>query len=264
MPLSGLKVDVKVSYLGDGGNEPVMTQNRQFTGVSIRSETAIGTYAEPAQFKGSVQLEITLTFNPTDELCLPTTPSMNAQKALHHSLDGPGFVDTKFYLFSARVEGRPSVPKAVFAKSVLLLGTSNYMKDRKHSVLPLAENEARSTDTTLFVTVLSPESGFTNGTPGDLHSDVPEEIEKLDADLYEYDEDSDLEEDEKELSGRKGKAPVSPRYDINLSSIDPADVVSLSDNLEEGSSTDRLKEKLPVSELTNGRAIAINGTAYKT
>jgi hypothetical protein len=217
MPLSGFKVDVKVSYLGDGGNEPVMTQNRQFTGVPIRSEAAIGTYVEPVQFKGSVRLEITLTFNPTDELSLPTTPSMNAQRALHHSLDGPGFVDTKIYLLSARVEGRPSVPRAVFAKSVLLLGTSNYMKDREHRVSPFADNEAQSTDTTLFVTVLSPESGFTNGTPCDLHSDVPEEIEKLDADLYEYDEDSDLEEDE---PVGKGKAPAaSGRYARRQSAI---------------------------------------------
>lgn len=133
MPLSDVTVTVKVSFLGNDGKESV--QNIvPFTGTSIRSDTEIGTYVEPIHFKGSVQLEITLTFNRANEMLLPTTPSVNAQKALHHSLDGPTFVDTKFYLFSGKVEGRASTPKAVFAKSMLLMGTSNYLREREYII----------------------------------------------------------------------------------------------------------------------------------
>ncbi len=57
--------------------------------------------------------------------------------------------------------------------------------------------------------MLSPETGFTNGTACNLKEDVPEEIVKLDADAYEYDSDSDLEGAEDGVSTSKGKEKAS-------------------------------------------------------
>lgn len=57
------------------------------------------------------------------------------------------------------------------------------------------------------IIVLSCESAFAGGTPCDLCSDVPEEISKLDPNLYEYEDDSDLEESDVPGITGKGKAP---------------------------------------------------------
>ncbi|KAF5359462.1 hypothetical protein D9756_003562 [Leucocoprinus leucothites] len=222
MPLILLKVIVKIMFPRDEG-KAFGVQTEEFSSLPIRSESALGTYMEPAQHEGPVQLEVTLTFDPITGLALPTTPSMNTQKALHHSLDGPTFVDTKFYLFSARVNGRPAHPKPVYAKSLLLTDSSNYMRD-----------------------LLSPDSSFTGGSPCDLRLDVPEEIAKLDADVYDYDDDSDLEESEGPTTTSKGKAPENP-----------------SEIEKEGDPGDQ-QEATPASHFIDGRAFAINGTAYKT
>ncbi|KXN80752.1 hypothetical protein AN958_07860, partial [Leucoagaricus sp. SymC.cos] len=211
MSLSDFEVNVKVSYAGKPGHE------ENFTGISIRSDTMIGTYEEPLYYKGPVQLEITLTFNPTDGLVFPTTPSINTQKALHHSLDHPSFVDTKFYLFSARIDGQPAHPKAVYAKSLLLVNASNYMRD-----------------------LLSAESDFAGGSACDIFQEVPEEIAKLDPDVYDYDDDSDLEDEEGE------KNVKSPQ------------------EVHEKSPVNRSQGTVPDSEYKDGRAFVINGTAYKT
>ncbi|KAF5359470.1 hypothetical protein D9756_003561 [Leucocoprinus leucothites] len=186
MPFVLPKVIVKIVFPRDEG-KALGVQMGEFLGLPIRSESALGTYMEPVQREGSVQLEVILTFDPISGLAFPTTPSMNTQKALHHSLDGPTFVDTKFYLFSAKVNGRPALPKPVYAKSLLITDSSNYMRD-----------------------LLSPDSSFTGGSPCDLRLDVPEEIAKLDADTYDYDDDSDLEESEGSTATSKGKAPESP------------------------------------------------------
>ncbi|KAF9441838.1 hypothetical protein P691DRAFT_536454 [Macrolepiota fuliginosa MF-IS2] len=186
-PLGGVKVNVKVSYPMDKSKS---VHEKEFTGISVQSSAALGTYMEPPRYQGQTHIEITLTINPSDDLCLPTTPSVNTRMALHHSLDGPTFVDAKFYLFSARVQGRPALPKAVFAKSVLLTDGSSYLRD-----------------------LLTPGAGFAGGTQCDLRKDVPEELAKLDPDAFEYDSDSDLEDydDDEELDMKgKGKAPEAP------------------------------------------------------
>jgi hypothetical protein len=91
------------------------------------------TTAEP------LHIEITLRFNTG--LSLPTLPHPsktdispgNIRMALRSSLRTPSFVDTKFYLFSAKVKGRPAHPRPVFAKSTLLSEGCTYLKDRKFS-----------------------------------------------------------------------------------------------------------------------------------
>ncbi|KAF9441840.1 hypothetical protein P691DRAFT_536473 [Macrolepiota fuliginosa MF-IS2] len=219
MPFSNVKVRVKVSYPMD---EAKSVHEREFVDVSVIKDSELGIYTEPLRYKGQTQVEITLTFNPSDGLSLPTTPSINTRIALRHSLDGPTFVDTKFYLFSTKVQGRPALPKIVFAKSMLLTNSSSYLHD-----------------------LLTPGTGFTNGTPCDLRQNVPEEVAKLDPDAFEYDSDSDLEDDEEMLDTKgKGKAPEAPSlHDIRNSVEDPG----------------------PLSTgLCDGRAFAINGTAYTT
>jgi hypothetical protein len=57
--------------------------------------------------------------------------------------------------------------------------------------------------------VLVSKGGLTNGTPCDLREDVPEEINKLDASTFDYEDDSDLEDDyedfDEPLGEMKGK-----------------------------------------------------------
>ncbi|KAF7775761.1 hypothetical protein Agabi119p4_4154 [Agaricus bisporus var. burnettii] len=170
MPLSKFMVNVKVSYPSSNAKA---TQGNRYIDVSLRSETQIGTYTEPSGYNGQIHVEVTLGFSRLDGLSLPTTSSMNTRKALRYTLDGPSFADAKFYLFSARVQGRAARPKVIFAKSGLLIDSSTYLHD-----------------------LLSTESGFAGGTSCDLLRDAPKEIAKLDADAYDYDSDSDLEEEE--------------------------------------------------------------------
>lgn len=122
--LSDVVINVKVSYPG-GNTKPA---EGTYTCSFVKSESKIGTY--PLQQGGSARFEITLTFNTSDDLSLPTTFESHL-KAFRYSLDEPSFADTKFYLFSARVRGRPAVPKAVFARSQLLINSSTYLRNRE-------------------------------------------------------------------------------------------------------------------------------------
>lgn len=128
MPLSKFMVNVKVSYPSSNAKA---TQGNRYIDVSLRSETQIGTYTEPSGYNGQIHVEVTLGFSRLDGLSLPTTSSMNTRKALRYTLDGPSFADAKFYLFSARVQGRAARPKVIFAKSGLLIDSSTYLHDCK-------------------------------------------------------------------------------------------------------------------------------------
>jgi hypothetical protein len=132
MPLSKVKITVKVTFPSD---QAKATQESQYSDVSLQSETQIGTITEPNGCEGQLHFEITLVFSDTDGLSLPTTLSTSTRKALRYSLDGPSFVDTKFYLFSSRVQGRPARPKVMFANSVLLKDSGTYLHDCKSTGL---------------------------------------------------------------------------------------------------------------------------------
>lgn len=130
MPLGTFKANVKVSFLGHNGKS-TGSHMKEFEDLSIQSEIELGTYEELVQYAGLVRLEVCLIFDPASELALPTTLSASSQKALHHSLDGPTFVDTKFYLYSAKIQGRPALPRPVYAKSALCSELSHYLRNRK-------------------------------------------------------------------------------------------------------------------------------------
>jgi hypothetical protein len=48
----------------------------------------------------------------------------------------------------------------------------------------------------LIIPVLSVKTDFSGGTSCNIREDVPEEIDKLNADSFDYDSDSDLEDEE--------------------------------------------------------------------
>ena len=60
-----------------------------------------------------------------------------------------------------------------------------------------------------IISVFSFKIGDKNGTLCDLREDVPEEVGKLDANAFGYDDDSDLEEDTEELEEVTGKMGTS-------------------------------------------------------
>ena len=201
MPLSTVRVDVKVSF-PSGTAQPI--QEAEFIDVSLKSNLPIGSYRLPLQYEGQVHIEITLTFSDSDGLSFPTTSSPSAVAALQQSLDASSFVDSKFYLFSARVRDRATRPRAVFAKSILLSDRSSYFRDRMFMFILKA---FRADDR--IISVFSSETGDKNGTLCDLREDVPEEVGKLDANAFGYDDDSDLEEDTEELEEVTGKMGTS-------------------------------------------------------
>ncbi|KAF9445918.1 hypothetical protein P691DRAFT_709568 [Macrolepiota fuliginosa MF-IS2] len=191
-----------------------------------------------------IELTITLKFSSNDHLCFPTfdpppviqdgvhsvvplpggAPSV--VKALLTSLDRPSFVDTKLYLYSARVGGRVRRPKALFGNSQLLGSSCSYFNDL------LFEND------------------FRGGVPCDLYGEDTEVIKKLADSGYGYDSDSDLESiysdediDEGEEAGHDG-------------------VSSDKDNGVENAPTSRTHPTVGIRAA--GLAHAINGTAYKT
>ncbi|KAL9713964.1 hypothetical protein Ac2012v2_002270 [Leucoagaricus gongylophorus] len=222
MPLSTVRVDVKVSF-PSGTAQPI--QEAEFIDVSLKSNLSIGSYRLPLQYEGQVHIETTLTFSDSDGLSFPTTSSPSAVAALQQSLDASSFVDSKFYLFSARVRDRATRPRAVFAKSALLSDRSSYFRD-----------------------LFSSKIGDKNGTLCDLREDVPEEVGKLDANAFGYDDDSDLEEDTEELEEVTGKMGTS-----NLRN---------QSSMEDG--TQRKRQCKSLDHFQDGRAFAINGIAYKT
>ncbi|KAF5359476.1 hypothetical protein D9756_003557 [Leucocoprinus leucothites] len=224
MPLSPVRVDVKVSY--PSYNTP-STPSSVFTDVSVKSNQCIGSYTIPPRYKGQVHFEITLTFSDSDGLSFPTTSPPNAAAALQQSLEAASFVDSKFYLFSSKLGGQPARPRAVFAKSTLLIDRSAYLRDLLSEMIP------------------------ENSTPCDLREDVIEEIDKLDPDAFDYEDDSDLEDDAEDVDG-----PT-----INGEKMTPTSQSLLTAPPRGQPSKQRSK---PLNHVQDGRAFAMNGIAYKT
>ncbi|KAF5363352.1 hypothetical protein D9756_000264 [Leucocoprinus leucothites] len=233
MQLSAAQIQVKVTF---PDHEDDTRYDKEFIhdDIPMGSDRRLGSlYTGPPRYKGRIFFEIALTFRVSDNLAFPiTSPPATAtspqaegptKKALRHSLDDPCFVDVKFYLFSARSQGRPARPKAVYAKSMLLNERSEYLKN-----------------------LLCPETEFATGTPCNLRTDVSEEITKLDVDSYDYDSDSDLEDEDEDFS----------------------DTLTASTKGEAATSATHSGEEAPAADgprsLQDGKAYAINGTAYKT
>jgi hypothetical protein len=126
LPLSSVVISVKVTYPTSASP---LTHEKTFSNVSLKLQYELGSYEEPAQYTGSTVTAITITFNVWDGLSLPTSPSVDFKAALCQSFDDPVFVDTKFYLYSAKKRCVPTRPKAVFAKSTLLVESSSYLQN---------------------------------------------------------------------------------------------------------------------------------------
>ncbi|KXN91285.1 hypothetical protein AN958_01497 [Leucoagaricus sp. SymC.cos] len=189
MPLSDVSIAVKVTYPDVETDQKAenLGHEKEFGGIAVKVDgnktASIGAYAEPPQYKGRAYFQITITFDPADGLSLPNTSTSITRQALRQTLESPSFVDTKFYLFSAKdQDGRPARPRALFAKSDLLTSSSTFLKE-----------------------LLSKGSAFSTGTPCDLFEDVAEEIAKLNPDSFDYDSDSDLESDDNVFGTPKGK-----------------------------------------------------------
>ncbi|KAJ3562784.1 hypothetical protein NP233_g9357 [Leucocoprinus birnbaumii] len=176
MPLSNISATVKVTY--PDADDTSLGSERTFPNIAIhtpgpsREEHNLGTYSGPPQYKGNTHIEVAINFNPSDGLSLPNSSTANTKKALRRSLDTASFVDTKFYLFSSKIDGLPAHPRELFVKSELLIPSCAFFKD-----------------------MLSQDTGFSKGTPCDLLEDVPEEMRKLEADSFDHDSASDLEEE---------------------------------------------------------------------
>lgn len=95
--------------------------------------------------------------------------------------------------------------------------------------------------------LLSQDTGFSNGAHCDILQEVPEEIAKLKVDTFDYESDSDLEDDRTVDKGKRKEGEAVPCEE------EPSDSSSLG-----------LGQKSTGDPTANGRAFAINGTAYKT
>ena len=90
-----------------------VTHERKFYEFSLKGVHQLGSYEEPPQYRGRAHITISLTFDASYDLSFPTTPHSKIQDVLSQSLDDPSFIDTKFYLFSAKRRSLPVAPKAV-------------------------------------------------------------------------------------------------------------------------------------------------------
>ncbi|KAJ3573706.1 hypothetical protein NP233_g2255 [Leucocoprinus birnbaumii] len=223
LPLSNAVFHVEVTY---PQLIPKVAYEKRFNGISLRSSHGLGSYERPIDYEGRTLVVITLIFDEHDGLSLPTSPPVDLQNSLHQTLGSPTFIDTKFYLYSARKRGIPTCPKAMFANSHMLLNSSSYLHD-----------------------LLSADTDFQCGSSCDLQKDAWEEVNKLTAEAYDYDSDSDLGS----LSGDDCEALAEISTDTD------ADERLCS---SEGEAIE--SPPLSTSVSLDGRAFAINGTAYQT
>jgi len=112
--------------------------------------------------------------------------------------------------------------------------------------------------------VLSQENGFSSGTPCNLFEDTPEELNKLDADTFGYDSDSDLDNDEPEIEDLLPPASRETCVSENQKSYTLFKRLLLFISRSEGPPTETDNERSGPKGPVSGRAFAINGTAYKT
>lgn len=127
--LKDVSICVRAKFPLKEDNNDCKTLEKHYDAVSLSAERAIGTYIEPFQLGDRAFFEITLTFNRDDHLAFPTTNSSITNVTLTSSLDGLSPVDTKFYLYSAKVKGRPGQPRAVFANGKVVSDSSTYVRD---------------------------------------------------------------------------------------------------------------------------------------
>lgn len=121
--------------------------------------------------------------------------------------------------------------------------------------------------------------GFSNGTPCSVREETPKEIAKLKAEAYDYDSDSDLEslpddEDDngKDKSGQEHRLTENPI--TNALGVEGDNNVELTHSKQITDSPEATETKKDFTEAidvtsvpagpSDGRAFAINGTAYKT
>ncbi|KXN89435.1 hypothetical protein AN958_05597 [Leucoagaricus sp. SymC.cos] len=243
-PLSPVTFHVKVTYPADAS---LNMHEKEFVNVSLKVVYLLGSFEEPPNYKGQTHITITVTFNTTDGLTFPTTPQVNTQAALRDSLENPDFIDTKFYLYSAKRQGLPTRPKVVYAKSRLLIDSSSYLTN-----------------------LLSTESGFDrSGSPCNLREESNTEMAKLVAEKYEYDSDSDLEslpDDEADNEDTPQNALIALQQSNEVSNCnqDEQEADSASDAFEHAPSPSTSQEVVLTPASSNARAFAINGTAHRT
>jgi len=164
-----LTITVDVEFLGRNTAKKSSTSQKVFHPENISQDWNLGTYVEPFPHQGKTTFKITVAFSPNDSLSFPTTISPNLTQVLASSLEGQMLLNTKFYLFSGKIEGKAGRPRAVYGNAALLTNTSTYMED------------------------LLSDSGFQDGIPCGLYEDVPEVLGRLKEEYYDYESDSDLE-----------------------------------------------------------------------
>ncbi|KAJ3569244.1 hypothetical protein NP233_g5188 [Leucocoprinus birnbaumii] len=231
MPLSAATIHLRFSNPSNGG-----AWSKEFKEVSIKTDRTMGDYKVLCGLMGKMHIEITITFSDSDGLSFPNTtpPNATVEEVVQQSLESASFVDTKFYLFSAKAGGRPAHPRAVFGKSTLLAARSTYLRDL----------------------IAQGGTGNLTGTPCNLLEDVPEEINKLDAGAFEHDDDSDLEDLEDETEVEMTTSPNKEKRGATTSNR-PANSVIVDDNTREDHDRNN-------HSFRDGTALAINGTALKT
>jgi len=127
-PFNTAVVHVKVVYPDSPSH---VIHEQKFCGLSLKDAHQLGSYEEPPQYRGRTHITISLTFNASYDLSFPTTPYPKIHDVLSQSLDDPSFIDTKFYLFSAKRRSLPTVPKVVYGQSRLFAQFNSYLESRK-------------------------------------------------------------------------------------------------------------------------------------
>lgn len=112
--------------------------------------------------------------------------------------------------------------------------------------------------------------GFSSGTPCLVREETPKEIAKLKAEAYDYDSDSDLEslpddEDDngKDELGQEHRLTENPFMNAELTHSKQINDSSEGTGAKEDFTEAIDATSVPAGPL-DGRAFAINGTAYKT
>jgi hypothetical protein len=186
MQFRDLVVDIVITFHGNE-TKPLIT--KRWLHSSISRDFELGTFEEPFPPHSSRPvLRITIQFSTDDELSFPVTPAPALIHSLTSSLDGNILIDTKFYLFSGRVEKRVGQPLAVYGNAATLRASSSYFEDRKYFVTSCVFCHSIS-----CYLVLSG-SGFQGGVLCNIYEEPPEVLRRLTHEMYDYDSDSDLED----------------------------------------------------------------------
>ncbi|KAF8134618.1 hypothetical protein EV363DRAFT_1397011 [Boletus edulis] len=171
-------------------------------------------------------------------------PLPSTSVALRQSLDSGDFVDTKFYVFSAKCSGTTAGnPRVVYANS--------------HSiglVLPKSDPRRKPTNGTAPT--------FLVNMTGDNHINGDSVLHE-----YEYEQDSDLD-DEEEGDLNKVEPPPSPspvpgRFQTGSSS-QPHTPTGLAEERIRDGMEDEFPAAPPAYSVSNCRMILVKGVAYKT